>query len=66
MRSCSALAEKPPNTTLVGRADAGAGLHGDHAFERHGHVDQHAVALLDAIGLRGALANWLTRASSSL
>ena len=32
-------------------ADAGAGLHGDHAFERHGHVDQHAVALLDALGL---------------
>ena len=30
------------------RADARAGLHGDHAFDRHRHVDQHAVALADA------------------
>jgi hypothetical protein len=33
----------------VDRADAGAGLHGDHAFDRHRHVDQDAVALLDAL-----------------
>jgi hypothetical protein len=46
-------------------ADARAGLHGNHALDRHGHVDQHAVALLDALAF-SALANWLTRASSSL
>ncbi|MDT4858659.1 hypothetical protein FQZ97_931380 [compost metagenome] len=35
------------------RADAGAGLHGHHAFDRHGHVDDDAVTLLHATGLQG-------------
>ena len=30
------------------RADAGAGQHGKGGFGNHRHVDQHAVALLDA------------------
>ncbi len=34
-------------------ADARASLHGDHALDGHGHVDQHAVALLHALGLKG-------------
>ena len=29
------------------RPDTRAGLHRDHAFDRHRHVDQHAVALAD-------------------
>ena len=33
----------------VGGPNARAGLHGNHAFKRHRHVDQHAVALLNAI-----------------
>ena len=37
----------------VGGADAGAGLHGDHAFDGHGHVDDHTVTLLDAARLQG-------------
>ena len=37
----------------VNSANAGASLHGDHALQRHGHVDQHAVALFHAIGLQG-------------
>ncbi len=32
----------------MNRPDARAGLHGDHAFDRHRQVDQHAVTLLDA------------------
>ena len=32
----------------VGRADARAGLHRDHRLDRHRHVDEDAVALLDA------------------
>jgi hypothetical protein len=49
----------------VGGADAGAGLHGDHAFDGHRHVDDDAVALLDALRLQrvGELAD---AASSSL
>src|SRR5450830_1374462 len=35
----------------VGGADAGAGLHGGHAFDRHRHVDDDPVALLDAARL---------------
>ena len=31
--------------------DAGAGLHGGHAVNRHGDVDDDAVALADALGL---------------
>ena len=34
-------------------ANAGAGLHGHHALDGHGHVDQDAVTLLDALGLEG-------------
>ena len=33
-------------------ANAGASLHGDHAFQGHRHVNQHAVAFLDAIGFQ--------------
>ncbi len=32
----------------MGRADPRAGLHRHHCLDRHRHVDQHAVALLDA------------------
>ncbi|MNT12891.1 hypothetical protein D3C72_1478380 [compost metagenome] len=35
----------------VGGADARAGLHGDHAFDGHRHVDDDAVALADALRL---------------
>ena len=35
-------------------ANAGAGLHGHHAFDRHGHVDDNAVAFFDAHGLERA------------
>ena len=35
----------------VGGANARAGLHGHHTLDGHGHVDQDAVALLDALGL---------------
>jgi hypothetical protein len=34
----------------VDGADAGAGLHGDDAFDRHRQVDDDAVALLDTLG----------------
>jgi hypothetical protein len=33
------------------RADTGTGLHGNHAFNAHGHVNQDAVALLNALRL---------------
>ena len=36
----------------MGSTNAGTGLHGDHALQCHGHVDQHAVTFLDAIGLQ--------------
>lgn len=32
-------------------ADARAGLHGHHALDGHGHVDQDAITLLHALGL---------------
>ena len=35
-------------------ANAGAGLHGHHAFDGHRHVDDHAVTFLNAHGLQGA------------
>ena len=38
------------------RTDARAGLHGDHGLDRHRHVDDHAVAGLDA----SASARWRT------
>ncbi len=34
----------------MGGSDAGAGLHGNHAFDGHGHVNQHAVAAMYAAG----------------
>ena len=44
-----ALRGKAAEDHRMGGADAGAGLHrGDH-FDRHRHVDQNAVALLDAV-----------------
>src|SRR5213075_1181885 len=50
MRSCTLFAEKPPNTTeWVG--DARAGLHCDHRLDRHRHVDEDTIALLDAARL---------------
>ena len=45
------LGRKPAEHHAVGDADARAGLHRDDAFQRHRHVDQHAVALADALGL---------------
>ena len=33
-------------------ANAGAGLHGGDNFDRHWHIDQHAVAFLDAVRLQ--------------
>ena len=36
----------------MGGADAGTGLHGHHALNGHGHVDDHAVALLHATRLQ--------------
>ena len=47
----------------VGRADARAGLHRGHAFDRHRHVDDDAVALLDAARLQavGELADALVQ-----
>ena len=42
------LGGKAAKHHAVGGANTGAGLHGNHAFERHGHVHQHAVALLHA------------------
>ena len=35
----------------MGRADASTGLHGNDAFQRHGHVHQHPVAFVDAARL---------------
>ncbi len=37
----------------MGRANAGAGLHGGHAFDGHGDVDDNAVTLFDAQALQG-------------
>ena len=36
----------------VGCANAGAGLHCNHAFERHGHINQYPITLLNAIGFQ--------------
>jgi hypothetical protein len=44
----------------VRRADARARLHRDHRLDRHRHVDEDALALLDACAF-SALANWQTR-----
>ena len=33
-------------------ADTGASLHGSHAVDRHGNVDDHTVTLLHALGLQ--------------
>ena len=48
MRSRSASAEKPPNTTECGGADSCARQHRHRKLRDHGHVDRHAVATLDA------------------
>ena len=48
MRSTRALEENPPKTTVCGRADAGAGQHGDGQLGRHAHVDGDAVAFFHA------------------
>ena len=41
---------KTAKDDTVGSADARTGLHSNHAFERHGHIDQYAVAFLDTRG----------------
>ena len=46
------LGGKAAEHHAVGGADAGAGLHGDHALNRHGHVDQDPVAAVDAAGFQ--------------
>ncbi len=48
MRSISACAENPPNTTVCGGADARAGQHRDRQLGNHAHVDGDAIALFDA------------------
>ena len=52
MRSFSDLAEAAEDHR-VDRADPVAGLHGDDGLDRHGQVDHHPVAALDAAGLHG-------------
>jgi hypothetical protein len=52
MRSRRLCAEKPPKHDRVGRADPRAGLHRGDALDRHRHVDDDAVALLDAACLQ--------------
>ncbi len=47
-----ALRRKSAEHHRVRRADARAGLHGDHDLDRHRHVDEHPVALLDAVRLQ--------------
>ena len=42
------LGREPAEHDRMRRADPGAGLHRHHALDRHRHVDEHAVALLDA------------------
>ena len=49
------LGAEPAEHDAMGRADAGAGQHGDGQFRRHGQVDGHPVALpyaqaLEAVG----------------
>ena len=48
MRPLSASAEKPPKTTVCGRADPGAGEHRDRQLRDHRHVDRDPVARADA------------------
>ena len=48
MRSRTASAEKPPKTTLCGRADARAGEHRDDDLGDHRQVDADDVALAHA------------------
>ena len=47
----------------VGGADARAGLHGCNAFDGHRHIDDHAVALGDALGFQavGELADFFVQ-----
>ena len=48
-----ALCRKAAEHDRMNRSDAGAGLHGHHAFDRHRHVDDDAVTLFDAMRLQG-------------
>ena len=52
MRALSASAEKPPNTTRVGDAEARAGQQRDRQLRHHAHVDDGAVAGLQAAALQ--------------
>ena len=58
MRSSQRLGGEAAEHHRVDGADAGAGLHGDDAFDRHRHVDQDAVALLDALRLAARWRTW--------
>ncbi len=49
----------------VDRAEARAGQHGDHRLGHRRHVDQHPVALGDAVGLAAAPAKRATASFSS-
>ena len=51
MRSRRLVRGEAAEHDRVGRADAGAGLHRDHALDRHRHVDHDAVALDQAARL---------------
>ncbi len=53
MRPARASGEKPPKTTGVDRADAGAGEHGDHGLGDHRHVDGHYVAAVHVLPAQG-------------
>ena len=50
---------KPAKYHAVGDAQTGAGLHGNNAFNAHGHVDDDAITFLNAFGLEriGKLTN---------
>ena len=48
IRAESESAEKPPKTTVCGRADPRAGEHRDRQLRDHAHVDRHRRALADA------------------
>ena len=52
IRSCRLLAEKAAEHDRVSGSNARAGLHRNHDLDRHRHVDQDAVAFLDAVVLQ--------------
>ncbi len=47
-----ALGREATEDHRVGGTDAGAGLHGHHAFDRHGQVQHHAIALFHPLRLQ--------------